>query len=221
MSVVRTCDGKAIKATDCIIKVAITRGNITWRSFALRDWAYKQISAWQPLLPYAKGLSFTFMYLLSCKSQSFSLYSFLFSSFGKHHVVRKDLGTYVQLNMGGMSCYCWHHPWGEYVGRRNYKPLSFYVFSWNVFLMGTRWVLAIIEDYMMVEYVDLPKGSDTWPFLKRRWIVVAKFNKNIVCWFPLEFILYTSMLWWIVTCLWEVYDKSSMIKVLCLNLLLL
>ena len=31
-----------IKATDCIIKVAIIRGNITWHSFALRDWAYKQ-----------------------------------------------------------------------------------------------------------------------------------------------------------------------------------
>ena len=30
------------KATDCIIKVAITRGNITWSSLALRDWAYKQ-----------------------------------------------------------------------------------------------------------------------------------------------------------------------------------
>ena len=35
----------------------------------------------------------------------FSLFLFIFS-FGKHHVVRKDLGTYVQLNMGGMSYYC-------------------------------------------------------------------------------------------------------------------
>ena len=42
-----------------------------------------------------EGPIFTFMYLLSCKSQSFSLYSFLFFSFGKHHVVRKDLGTYI------------------------------------------------------------------------------------------------------------------------------
>ena len=41
ISVVRTCDGKVIKLIDCIIKVAITRGNITWRSFALRDCAYK------------------------------------------------------------------------------------------------------------------------------------------------------------------------------------
>lgn len=114
--------------------------------------------------------------------------------------------------MGGMSYYCWHHPWGEYVGRRNYKPLSFYVFGWNFLLMCMRWVLAIIEDYMMVDYVDLPKGFDTWPFLKGWWIVVAKLTENIVCWFSIEFMLYTSMLWWIVTYSWEVYDKSSMIK---------
>ena len=127
--------------------------NVTF--FCTKRLSIQTKSAWQPLLPSVKGLSFTFMYLLSCKSQSFSLYSFLFFSFGKHHVVRKDLGTYVQLNMGGMSYYCWHHPWGEYVGRRNYKPLSFYVPGWNILLMCMRWVLAIIEDYMMVEYVEL------------------------------------------------------------------
>ena len=95
---------------------------------------------------------FTFMQ----RVKVFPLFLFIFS-FGKHHVVRKDLGTYVQLNMGRMSYYCWHHPWGEYVGRQNHKPLSFCVFGWNILLMGTRWVLAIIEDYMMVEYVDLLK----------------------------------------------------------------
>ena len=93
--------------------------NVTF--FALRDWAYKQISAWQPLLPSTKCLSFTFMYLLLCKSQFF-FYSFLFFSFGKHHVVRKDLGTYVQLNMGNMSYYCWHHPWGDTLGGKTISP---------------------------------------------------------------------------------------------------
>ena len=68
-----------IKATDCIIKVVILRGTTMWRSLALRDWAYKQISAWQPLLPSVKGLSFTFMYLLLCKGSKFSFYSLLFS----------------------------------------------------------------------------------------------------------------------------------------------
>src|SRR5215216_1445046 len=45
---------------------------------------------------------FTFMQ----ESKFLSLFIFYFFSFGKHHVVRKDLGTYVQLNMGGMSYYC-------------------------------------------------------------------------------------------------------------------
>ena len=57
-------------------------------------------------VPSAKGLSFTFMYLLLCKESKFSLYSFLFFSFGKPHVVRKDLGIYIELNMGIMSYYC-------------------------------------------------------------------------------------------------------------------
>ena len=131
------------------------------------------------------------------------------------HVVRKDLGTYVQLNIYSMSYYCWHHPWGEYVGRRNYKPLSFYLSSWNALLMCMRWVLAIIEDYMMAEYVDLHKGSDTWPFLKRWWIVVAKLTENIVCWFPI--------VCFILRCCDELLliHEKSMIKVLCLSLLLL
>ena len=111
----------------------------------------------------------------------------------------KDLGTHVQLNIDSVSYYCWHHPWGEYVGRRNYKPLSFYVSGWNVLLMCMRWVSAIIEDYMMVEYVDLPKDSDTCPFLKILWIVVAKLTTNIVCWFLINFLLYTSIVWWTIT----------------------
>ena len=44
------------------------------------------------------------------EESKFSFYSFLFFSFGKHHVVRKDLGTYVQLNIDSMSYYCRHHP---------------------------------------------------------------------------------------------------------------
>ena len=56
----------------------------------------------------------------------------------------------------------------------------------------------------MVEYVDLPKGSDMRLFLKIWWIVVAKLTENIVCWFSIRFMLYTSMMWWIVTFSWEV-----------------
>ena len=79
ISFIRSCDVEEIKATDCIIKVHITSGNIKWRSFALRFCASNHKSAWQPLLPSAKGLSFTFMYLLLCKeSKFFSLFLFIF-----------------------------------------------------------------------------------------------------------------------------------------------
>src|SRR3954465_4612117 len=44
---------------------------------------------------------FTFMQ----ESKFFSLLFFIFY-FGKNHVVTKDLGTYIQLDMGGMSYYC-------------------------------------------------------------------------------------------------------------------
>ena len=142
-------------------KVLVTLSRFRWwDGYTSQNVFISQFSLWAlaPLqipTPSTKGLSFTFQYLLLCKESKYSsLFIFIFY-FGKYHVVRKDLGTYVQLSIDSMSYYCRHHPWGEYVGRRNYKPLSFYVSGWNVLLMCTRWVLAIIEDYMMVEYVEL------------------------------------------------------------------
>ena len=44
---------------------------------------------------------FTFMQ----RVKVFPLFLFI-SSFGKHHVVKKDLSTYVQLNIDSMSYYC-------------------------------------------------------------------------------------------------------------------
>jgi len=94
-----------------------------------------------------------------------------------------------------------------------YKPLSFFVFGWSFLFMGKPWVLAIMKDWMMVEYVDLLKSSNMWFFLKIWWIVVAKLTENIVCWFSIRFMLPTSMLWWIVTCSWEIYDARVMKRV--------
>ena len=53
--------------------------NVTF--FCTKRFSIQPKSAWQPLLPSAKGLSFTFMHLLLCKSQSILPYSFLFSLF--------------------------------------------------------------------------------------------------------------------------------------------
>ena len=73
ISVVRTCDGKEIKAMDCIIKVAITRGNITQRSFALRACASNNKKRMTTSASLCEGpifyfYAFTFLYLLLCKS---------------------------------------------------------------------------------------------------------------------------------------------------------
>jgi hypothetical protein len=100
-----------------------------------------------------------------------------------------------------------------------HKPLSFFVSGWKNLFMGKPWVLAIMKDQMMVEYIDLLKSSYLWPFPKIWWIVIAKLTENIVCWFSIKFMLPTSMLWWIVTCWWEVYDarvmKESFVLVPC------
>ena len=64
ISFIWSCDMEEIKATDCIIKVHITSGNIKWCSFALIFRASNHESACQPLLPSAKGLSFTFVLFL-------------------------------------------------------------------------------------------------------------------------------------------------------------
>ena len=77
---IRSCDMEVIKATDSIIKVHITSGNIKWRSFALRFCASNHKSAWQPLLRSTKVLSFYFMSFTLCKSQGdlhLSLFHFI------------------------------------------------------------------------------------------------------------------------------------------------
>ena len=78
ISFIRSCDVEEIKATDCIIKVHITSGNIKWRSFALRFCASNHKSTWQPLLPSAKGLSFIFVLYLMQESWWSSPFLFTF-----------------------------------------------------------------------------------------------------------------------------------------------
>ena len=74
--------------------------------FYLSIFALSSGTSTNPNFPIQRAYILLFSIYFYSKSQSYSLYSFLFFSFGKHHMVRKDLGTYVQLNMGGMSYYC-------------------------------------------------------------------------------------------------------------------
>ena len=108
---IRTCDMEEIKAMDCIIKVLFTSGNIKWRSFALRFCASNHKSAWQPLLPFAKGLSFIFIFYHHTRVMVIFTYSFLHFFF-----------LASTLCWGDINYYCWHYPWGKRLGGDTISP---------------------------------------------------------------------------------------------------
>ena len=123
---IRSCDMEEIKATDCIIKVHITSGNIKWRSFALRFRASNHESAWQPLLPSTKGLSFTFISYPYARVMVIFTFPFYILSFGKHSMLERS--WYIWL----IGC---EFSWTIIVDitlevkhwEAKYKPLSFSV----------------------------------------------------------------------------------------------
>ena len=109
ISFVRSCYGSN-KSDRLHNKGPYTRGNIKWCSFALRFCVSNPKSASQPLLPSAKGLSFTLCLLPLCKSQG----DLHLSSF--HFILWQALCGWVILiyifnwMYVGMNYYCWHHP---------------------------------------------------------------------------------------------------------------
>ena len=122
ISFIRSCDMEEIKATDCIIKVHITSGNVKWRSFALRFCASNHKSAWQPLLPSAKGLSFTFISHPYASVMVIFTFPFYILSFWQAHCVGK-----IQIHIANwmwvcMSYYCWPYPWGKTLGGKTISP---------------------------------------------------------------------------------------------------
>ena len=139
-----------------------TRGNIKWRSFALRFCVSNPKSAWQPLLPSAKGLSLlyvlTLCFYFGLESRWSSPFPFSFYPLASSSCL-KDHDIYIQLDVSWHRLLLLTSPKGEYVGRQHNKPLSFSVSGWNSITTSTAWVLAIIEDYKIVEYVSLLKSS--------------------------------------------------------------
>ena len=121
ISFIRSCDMEAIKATDCIIKVPITSGNIKWHSFALRFCASNYKSTWQPLLPSTKGLSFILVLYLIQESWWSSPFLFTFYPLAST-LCWKDPDIYIQLDVSFMNYYCWHYPWGKRLGGESISP---------------------------------------------------------------------------------------------------
>ena len=98
-----------------------TRGNIKWRSFALRFCASNHKSAWQPLLPSTKGLSFIIIFYLMQESWWSSPFLFTFYPLAST-MCSKDPDRYIKLDVGGMSYYCWHYPWGKRLWGKTISP---------------------------------------------------------------------------------------------------
>ena len=119
---IRACDMEEIKATDCIIMVHITSGNIKWCSFALRFCASNHKSAWQPLLPSAKGLSFIITFYLMQESWWSSPFLFLHFILWKAQYVGKILVYMSNWMWVFMNYYCWHYPWGKTLGGETISP---------------------------------------------------------------------------------------------------
>ena len=65
------------------------------KCFYLSIFSLSSGTSTNPYFPLRRAYLLLLCIYFYAKSQSCSLYSFLFFSFGKHHVARKDLGTYV------------------------------------------------------------------------------------------------------------------------------
>ena len=123
---IRSCDMEEIKATDCIIKVHMTSGNIKWCSFTLRFYASNHKCAWQPLLPSAKGLSFIIIFFLMQESWWSSPFLFTFYPLAST-LCWKDPDIYIQLDVSYHELLLLTLPLRSNIGRQNYTPLSFSV----------------------------------------------------------------------------------------------
>ena len=84
---------------------------------------------------------------------TFSFYPLASSSCLKVH------DTYIKLNVSWHRLLLLTSPKGEYVGRQHNKPLYFSVSCWNSITTSIEWVLTIMGDYEIVEYVILLKSS--------------------------------------------------------------
>ena len=148
---------------------------------------FKSFKLWhlcKSLLPSAKGLSFTFMQ----ESVVFLLIP-TYSLVGKHHVM-EDLSIYDHSNIFDHELllltiiYMISELGGETLSPYLSLNLMDAICSKNML-----WVVAIMEDYMIVEYVGFAK-SKLWHrlFLKIRWIV-------IVWWLITRFVSFQESLW--------------------------
>ena len=122
ISFIRSCDMEEIKATDCIIKVHITSGNIKWCSFALGFCASNHKERMTTSASLCEG-HILYFYLLYCKRVTviFTL-PFLHFILWLAQYVGKILVYMANWMWVFMNYYCWHYPWGKMLGGKTISP---------------------------------------------------------------------------------------------------
>ena len=121
ISFIRSCDVEVIKATDCIIKVHITRGNIKWRSLHW-DFIYPTIKAHGNLcFPLWRAYPLLLSSTL-CKSHGDLHLSFLHFILWQAQDVGKILIYISNWMWVSMNYYCWHYPWGKRLWGKTISP---------------------------------------------------------------------------------------------------
>ena len=121
ISFIRSCDVEEIKATDCIIKVHITSGNIKWRSFALRFCASNHKAHDNLCFPLRRAYLLFLSYTLY-KSHGDLHLSFLHFILWQAQCVGKILIYIANWMWVFMNYYCWHYPWGKRLGGKTISP---------------------------------------------------------------------------------------------------
>ena len=104
----------------------------------------------------------------SIPSHSNLLFSWQASCDGKIYAYM-SIQIYLSMNY-----YCWHYPWSKRLGG---ETLSLYLSLCSMDAICSKnmlWVVAIMEDYMIVEYVKFAE-SKLWHrlFLKIRWTAIV------------------------------------------------
>ena len=120
ISFVRTCCGSN-KSDGLHNKGPHTRGNIKWRSFALRFCASTLNAHDNLCFPLRRAYLLLYVFYFMQESRWSSPFPFYFILWQAQHVGKNMI--YISNWMwGSMNYYCWHYPWGKRLGRKSISP---------------------------------------------------------------------------------------------------
>ena len=129
--------------------------------------SFELLHLYKSLLPSVKSLSFTFM-------QELVVFLLIptYSLVGKHHVMGKDLSIYDHSNIFDHELLLLTIIYMiSKLGGETLSPCLSLCLTDAICSKNMLWVVAIMEDYMIVEYVGFAKSKLVHrPFLKIRWM---------------------------------------------------